>query len=118
MATYKQPCIHCQAMLEKDARFCPSCGKSYPFGYACPDCLREIEKGQALCAGCGRPLYINCPHCGRRTFVTESCEVCGKPLTVVCPHANCGAMQFFENQKCTVCGKKMQVKKSLFKKKR
>jgi predicted amidophosphoribosyltransferase len=98
MATYKQNCIHCGTLVERDARFCPTC-------------LREIEKGsQMLCAGCGRPLYIVCPICGGRTFVQEKCEACGSWLVIRCKAKNCGVIQFFENEKCTACGKKIKPK--------
>ncbi|MDR0852722.1 MAG: hypothetical protein LBN36_09510 [Clostridiales Family XIII bacterium] len=110
MADYKQPCIHCGTLIDRDARFCPTCASSSPFGFLCPTCLRPIEKGQALCAGCGRPLYIICPVCGGRTFVQETCENCGTRLTIRCPNARCGVMQFYENTKCTACGKKIKDK--------
>ncbi|NLB40889.1 MAG: hypothetical protein GX815_01260, partial [Clostridiales bacterium] len=58
MAGYKHPCIHCGVYIEGDSRFCPSCQSGSPFGYLCPNCLRPIEKGQAVCSGCGRSLYV------------------------------------------------------------
>ncbi len=108
MATYKQPCIHCKTFIDWDARFCPTCGSHSPFGYHCPDCLREIHKNEAVCAGCGRPLYITCPSCSGRTFVQEKCDGCGASLMVKCRNSRCGVLQFFENTKCTACGKKMK----------
>lgn len=108
MATYKQPCIQCNAFIERDSRFCPSCGSHSPFGYACPACLRPIEKGSRICAGCGRPLYVACPSCGKQTFVQEKCEHCGVSLMRSCPNKRCGVQQFFENTKCTACGKKIK----------
>ncbi|MDR1796661.1 MAG: zinc ribbon domain-containing protein [Clostridiales Family XIII bacterium] len=112
MATYKQPCIHCGALVERDARFCPSCGSGSPFGYLCPACLRSVQKGsEAVCAGCGRPLYTTCPICGGRTFVAqERCEACGAYLMIRCPNKRCGVAQFFENGKCTACGKTIKPK--------
>ena len=110
MATYKKPCIHCGALIDGDARFCVSCGSMSPFGYLCPSCSRPIEKGQPLCAGCGRQLYTVCPTCGGRTFVGERCDACGAGLMVYCDNPRCGALQFFENIKCTACGKKIKSK--------
>jgi len=110
MATYKKYCIHCGTLIDGDARFCPTCGSHNPFDYLCPACLHEIEKGQTLCVGCGRPLYIICPVCGARTFVQEKCEACGAWLMIRCPAKNCGAYQFFENERCTACGKKIKPK--------
>lgn len=106
MASYKQPCTHCGTYIERDARFCPSCQSGSPFGHLCPNCLRPIEKNQLACAGCGRSLYTHCPACGKRTFVQERCEACGASLMVRCQNPRCAAMQFFENAKCTACGKK------------
>jgi len=112
MATYKQPCIHCNTLVDRDARFCPACGSHNPFGYQCPSCLRDIGKDQRVCAGCGRPLYIPCPVCGELTFVQETCEACGASLMKQCNNKRCGVLQFFENTKCTVCGKKLKKHKT------
>lgn len=110
MATYKQSCIHCGKLIDRDARLCPLCSSMSPFGYLCPTCLRPIEKGTPVCAGCGRPLYVECPSCGGQTFVQERCELCEAGLMVYCENKRCGAMQFFQNTKCNACGKKIRVK--------
>ena len=110
MGSYKQNCIQCGTLIDRDVRFCPTCGSFSPFNYHCPTCFREINKGQNACAGCGRPLYITCPICGNRTFVQEKCESCGAWLVIRCKAKNCGALQFFENEKCTSCGKKIKPK--------
>ena len=108
MASYKQPCMHCGAFIDADAHLCISCGSMSPFGYLCPSCNKPIQKGQFLCSGCGRELYTICPSCGGRTFVQERCEACGAGLMVYCSNRRCEALQFFENTKCTVCGKKIK----------
>jgi len=108
MASYKQPCVHCGTYIERDARSCPSCQSGSPFGFLCPNCLRPIEKAQLTCAGCGRALHIHCPTCGRQTFVQDGCEACGASLMVRCQNPRCARMQFFENTKCTACGKRMK----------
>lgn len=108
MATYKQPCIHCGNFIERDSRLCTKCGSRSPFGYLCPACLRPIEKGNMVCAGCGRPLYTACPNCKQQTFVDERCEKCGAGLMIRCENPRCGELQFFENIKCTACGKKLK----------
>jgi RNA polymerase subunit RPABC4/transcription elongation factor Spt4 len=110
MASYKQPCVHCGEFIERDARLCPKCGSRSPFGYHCPSCLKEIQKGQAVCAGCGRPLTVTCPICGGQTFAGgDKCDACGKSLLIRCENKRCGEPQFFENVKCTVCGKAIKT---------
>lgn len=111
MASYKQSCIHCGAYVEPDALFCPTCRSGSPFGYLCPTCLRFIQKGQTVCDRCGRALYVSCPVCGKHTFVQEKCEQCGESLVIRCQNPRCGELQFFENQKCTACGKKIKQNK-------
>ena len=106
MATYKQPCIHCKEMIERDSRFCPRCASRSPFGFQCPTCFKPIERGYAVCSGCGRKLNITCPVCGGQTFVgSEKCDACGKLLMIRCENKRCGELQFFENSRCTACGK-------------
>lgn len=110
MAVYKQACIHCGVLLERDARFCPQCASNSPFGYQCPTCLRDVKKGERVCSRCGRPLYIPCPHCEQQSFVQSHCEHCGQTMMVPCSNKRCGVMQFFENKKCTACGKTIKAK--------
>ena len=110
MAVYKQLCIQCGTFISRDSRICPACGSMSPFVYLCPSCMRPIEKGQRLCAGCGRVLYVACPACGKPTFVMDRCEACGAGLMVRCENPRCQAPQFFENTKCTACGKKIKAK--------
>lgn len=109
MASYKQCCVHCGTLIDRDVRFCHVCGSQSPFGYLCPSCLRPVEKGQMICSGCGRSLYIFCPYCNKQTFVQERCEQCGKYLMVKCENKRCGVTQFFQNEKCTACGKKIKT---------
>jgi predicted nucleic acid-binding Zn ribbon protein len=93
-------------MVERDAHNCPKCASRSPFGYHCPTCLKPIERGNAVCSGCGRPLVTTCPFCGGQTFVgCERCDACGQTLMIRCESKRCGELQFFENAKCTVCGK-------------
>lgn len=110
MATYKQPCVHCGQMLERDSRYCPGCMSASPFGAHCPQCLKPVKQGQAICSGCGRKLHIVCPSCKNTVFIEEKCKICGQSFMVTCSNKRCGQKQFFENQKCTVCGKKIKAK--------
>ena len=108
MAGYKHPCIHCGVYIDQNSRFCPTCQSGNPFGYLCPSCLLPVEKGQSVCSGCGRSLYVTCPVCGVPTFVQEKCERCNGALMIRCNNPRCGVMQFFENTICTACGKKIK----------
>jgi len=106
MATYKQPCIHCGEFVERDAHNCPRCGSRSPFGFQCPTCLKPIERGYAVCSGCGRQLATVCPYCGGLTFAgAERCDNCGQTLMIYCENKRCNELQFFENKNCTACGK-------------
>lgn len=108
MATYRQSCIHCGALIDRDAKFCPACRSMSPFGYHCPTCLRPIQTDEAVCPGCGRSLYTHCPACAKQTFVRERCSACGASLMLACQNPRCQALQFFENTKCNACGKKIK----------
>lgn len=107
MASYKQPCIFCGALIDSDSRFCVKCGSRNPFAILCPTCLREVSKDDKICSGCGRPLVIPCPKCGENTFVFDRCQNCGASLMVPCPNRRCGEMVFFQNTHCRACGKKL-----------
>jgi hypothetical protein len=70
--------------------------------------LKPIEKGQAVCAGCGRSLTVICPTCQQTTFADERCDKCGAGLMIHCTNPRCGELQFFDLTKCTACGKKIK----------
>jgi len=111
MATYKQPCIHCGSLIDREAIRCPKCASRMPFGCNCPYCLKSIERSDMVCSGCGRALTIFCPYCQRPTFIgSDRCEVCGQSLLVTCNNKRCGELQFYLIEKCTVCGKKIKAK--------
>ncbi len=107
MAGYKQPCIYCHSFIPREANFCLHCGASFPFGSRCPGCLHAVDKKQSFCSGCGRPLYLPCPFCSQETFVGDRCEACGKSLLVPCHNPRCDGWLFFQNRKCTACGKRL-----------
>lgn len=110
MAGYQQPCRVCGAFVARDSRFCPSCSSSAPFVDLCPSCHHQVARGQRVCAGCGRGLAVTCPACQATSFVGERCDACGAAFVVRCPDRRCQALQFFENDRCTACGKKIKEK--------
>jgi len=106
MATYKQPCINCGTLIDGGDHVCPKCGSRSPFSYLCPKCLKPIQRGDVLCSGCGRPLNTACPYCHQPVFVGDSaCPYCRGSLLILCENKRCREPQFFENTKCTACGK-------------
>jgi|GEM_PF-610541 len=48
-------CYYCNARVAKDARFCPSCGKSLA-PPRCSKCQRVNTLGAKFCAECGEKL--------------------------------------------------------------
>jgi len=110
MAGYDKTCIGCGNLISYDSQFCPVCGRLSPFYDACPSCSAEIKRGWQRCPSCGRALTIACPFCGKPTFVGDKCDACGASLMITCPNKLCHAPQFFENTKCTACGKKIKKK--------
>ena len=119
MATYKQPCIHCGKMIERDSRICSKCASHSPFGYHCPACLKKIERGNLVCSGCGNNLMTVCFFCNGPTFAgSEKCDTCGRSVMIRCESKRCANLQFFENTKCTVCGKPIKKAKKQIEKMR
>lgn len=106
MPGYKHPCRYCNTLVEKDAEFCPACGKAHPTGsLRCQWCKSPIVPGQAVCSNCGMNLQIVCPFCGQATFFGDYCDACGQRLVQPCPH--CGSPQTLVAQTCEKCRKPM-----------
>ncbi len=61
MASYKQTCIHCGMLVDRDVRVCSACGSRSPFGYLCPSCLRPRRKGAAPLCGLRAPALCRLP---------------------------------------------------------
>ncbi|MCL2849703.1 MAG: zinc ribbon domain-containing protein [Micrococcales bacterium] len=110
MPGYQQPCRSCGTFIDRDAQLCPTCASPSPFVDLCPACHHQVARGQQVCAGCGRPLTVACPACKAPSFVAGRCDGCGAAFLVRCPHPRCHALQFFANDRCTACGKKIKEK--------
>ena len=55
MPTFKHPCPHCGAYINRDVAACPACGRADPFAPArCPTCKAPIED----------LAWVACPKCG------------------------------------------------------
>lgn len=95
-------CSACNAPLQPEARFCPSCGRTLK---RCASCGNDVPDEAPRCPECGAPQPTPCPHCGAP--VTEEmrfCPRCGKALTESCP--NCGTPLPREGSFCPRCGHK------------
>ena len=105
MPGYKHPCNYCGGLIDNDSRFCPLCGKSWPFGGRCPSCMSKVEKGWKRCGSCGLSLEAACPKCGKMTFIVGECQECKAPLTITCK--NCKNVEPLGTPECSKCNKKM-----------
>ena len=50
-----------------------------------------------------------CPVCGKPAGTGKFCNNCGASMALK-ECSRCGALQFFQNQTCTACGKKIKNK--------
>jgi len=82
-----------------------------PLETACLHCGKPVNREESVCLCCGFPLYITCPSCGGHIFADRTCEKCGHPLTVSCTNKKCEAVQYYKNDVCNICRKKIKVRK-------
>lgn len=115
----KKTCPKCNAVMEKEKRFCSECGcdtmapkaeeepeqKAVPKldNTTCKGCGAEFSKKMKFCPECGKK-YNPCPKCGEDMKVDDtSCEACGYEMPRPCP--NCGYKLENKNFKfCPECG--------------
>lgn len=107
-------CPHCGAAATKNARFCPSCGKSMEtasqqkeqMGHVvCSNCGKDFPANAKFCPHCGDP-YNPCPSCGAdNPDGAKACVKCGGALPVRC--AKCNARVAGSPVFCPSCGNKM-----------
>ncbi len=108
MASDKKKCMHCCTFIASNSKFCSKCGSRNPFLIRCPECLREVNREDVVCSCCGRNLIIKCQVCGKDTFVLDKCEKCGTSFLIECPNRRCGELVFFQNDSCTMCGRRLK----------
>lgn len=105
MPGYKHPCRYCGKLIPSESNICPFCGKVNPVGpIRCPKCGTPIQKDYKSCPSCGLSLEIECPHCGKKTFLGDYCEHCGARLIFASPDPKCKTEQPPISNKCTKCG--------------
>lgn len=110
-ASEKKNCPECNAIMEKEKRFCSECG----FDTQRQDNVKE--RTSISCSNCGTSYSINvkfCPECGDKYNPCPKCKAdlkegegvcheCGSLIPKPCP--NCGHELEDENAKfCTECG--------------
>ena len=49
-------CIHCDAQIADDSRFCTECGKEIPQGTVCYHCGASVNENDSFCPNCGKNL--------------------------------------------------------------
>lgn len=108
MTPYMKQCLHCKEMISAESKFCPKCKSRNPFLIRCPECFHVVKHKQKECSCCGRNLIVKCPKCGEMSFVLDQCEKCGADFLVECFNKRCGERVFFENECCTMCGRKLK----------
>ena len=80
-------CKYCNAELEKDAVYCPKCGKRIDGKKRCNHCGRDINETSVYCTYCGARTdgKSACPKCGE-AFTGNFCPKCGTPAQAEIPH--------------------------------
>ena len=80
-------CIHCGAVIAKNFKYCPQCGKENKETIKeCPKCHNIVAFKAKYCPDCGTELFdkdkvIICNNCGRIIKEHERfCPDCGKPV--------------------------------------
>jgi len=79
----KVKCSKCGALMDQDAKFCPSCGAAQMQGVPCASCGAVVPSDAAFCPKCGAKM--GAPSSGKK------CPTCGKDLAAdakFCP--SCG----------------------------
>lgn len=110
----KVACPHCGAQVDKNVRFCSSCGKEVDVqtpqkqSARCDKCNKEIGIDAKFCPFCG-DLYNPCSECGVDNDENAVvCKGCGAAMPVHCPKCNdriSGDVKF-----CPNCGEQLQKK--------
>lgn len=112
--TEKKTCPKCNAVMEKEKRFCSECGYDTMAPKAeekieekndttCKGCGAEFSKKMKFCPECGKK-YNPCPKCGEDMKIGDTlCESCGYETPSPCP--NCGYLLEDKSFKfCPECG--------------
>ena len=111
--TSSQNCPKCNAMVDSNARFCPSCGydmtkkavSADEKEILCSACSAKLNKNSKFCPECGKK-YNPCTQCGADMPEGASvCHVCGEKAPVIC--SKCGHTVRSNIKFCPECGNSM-----------
>lgn len=74
-------CKYCGAALEKDAVYCPQCGKRIDGKKQCGHCGKDIDENSVFCTYCGARTdgKKSCKKCGE-VYSGSFCPRCGTPV--------------------------------------
>jgi membrane protease subunit (stomatin/prohibitin family) len=82
----KVKCSKCGALMDQNAKFCPSCGSAQMQGVPCPSCGAVVPSDAAFCPKCGAKMGApssgkKCPTCGK-DIATDAkfCPACGAKI--------------------------------------
>lgn len=109
----KIACPHCGTQVDKNVRFCSSCGKGVgqtapKRTIHCDKCNKEMDINAKFCPSCG-DLYNPCPKCGEDNAEDAVvCKACGVAMPSRCP--KCDHKIFGDVKFCPDCGVPLQKK--------
>lgn len=108
----KVVCPNCHTSIDKNTRFCPSCGKSTGTEVTpkntvrCDKCNKEIDPNVRFCPFCG-DVYNPCPECGAdNDEEAVVCKECGAAMPIYCP--KCSGKIPADAKFCPNCGERLQ----------
>jgi membrane protease subunit (stomatin/prohibitin family) len=79
-------CPGCRQPIQKEAKFCPQCGRQLLIFQKCNGCGENLPPDAGFCLRCGRPVEQKpqekkCPHCGTANLPHSIfCNHCGERI--------------------------------------
>ena len=79
-------CPDCRLPVQKEAKFCPSCGHQLLIFQKCAGCGEDLPSNAKFCLQCGRPVELKpqarmCPHCDKENLPNSAfCNHCGERI--------------------------------------
>lgn len=79
-------CPDCRLPVQKEAKFCPSCGHQLWIFQKCAECGKNLPPSAKFCVQCGHPVAQKagekrCPHCSTENLPNSVfCNQCGRKI--------------------------------------